>query len=105
MINKINGYIGLCQKAGYIVAGSDNLKDYEKKLYLVVIDKNYSDNILKIANQVKDKYKIDCIILNDSLDSMIGINNCKIIGIRNLGLSKAIIEKCADDYKKIDEVI
>ena len=39
-INKIRGYLNISQKAGYIIWGGDNLKDYTKKLYLVLYNPN-----------------------------------------------------------------
>ena len=35
-INRLKGIVGIANKAGYIVFGADNLKQYTKKLYLVV---------------------------------------------------------------------
>jgi len=86
--NKIKGYINIANKAGYLIIGADNLKNYNKKLYLMLADKTAGKNLFKIANL---KHDIPLVILDDFFD-YVGIENCKIIGIKNLGLSQEILK-------------
>ena len=88
-INRLKGIVGIANKAGYIVFGADNLKQYTKKLYLVV----KSDDIGKNSNKIIDMLNIDCVVLEKQIMQQItNSNNCKIFAIRNKGLSEQIIK-------------
>lgn len=88
-INKLKGIVGIANKAGYIVFGADNLKQYSKKLYLVV----KSDDIGKNSNKVVDMLNIDCVVLEKQVMQQItNSENCKIFAIRNKGLSEQILK-------------
>ena len=87
---KVKGYIGIARKAGYLIIGGDNIKNHKKKLYLVIFDKNSQKNTIKIVENAK---KNDIIALQvDNLADLTGIENCKIIGIRNKKISDLVIE-------------
>ncbi len=86
--NKIKGYINIANKAGYLVIGADKLKNYNKKLYLLMADKTAGKNLFKIARAKQD---IPFVVLNN-LCEYVGIENCKIIGIKNFGLSQEILK-------------
>ena len=102
MNSQIEGLLGLCRRANYLIIGSDKLKDYSKKMYLIVTNSNPSNNIQKIALQCSDRYKITAIELIDSnLGDAIGIKGCQIVGIKNLGMVNQILEKCSTSYKII----
>lgn len=87
---KIKGYISIAKKAGYLIVGADNLKGYNKKLYLVLADKSGGKNLLKIADSLKEQTK-DQVFFVENLDVLAQLYNCKILGIKNLGISQAII--------------
>ncbi len=87
-INKLKGYINISHKAGYLIIGSDNLKSYNKKLYLVLYDKSAQKNTLKIVEKLKEK-QIDIIVL-ENLEELTSIKNCKILGLKNKNLSELI---------------
>ena len=88
-IDKIKGYLNIAKKAGYVIIGGEKLENYNKKLYLVIYDKSAQKNTLKIVEKIKDK-DIKIIEL-ENLETLININNCKIIGIKNKNLSDIII--------------
>ena len=75
--DQLKGYINISRKAGYLIIGSDNLKNYSKKLYLVIYDKMAQKNTMKVVQEIAQKnisvLEIDC------LDNLTGIKNCKII--------------------------
>lgn len=87
---KIKGYISIAKKAGYLVVGADNLKGYNKKLYLVLASKQGGKNLIKIANSLKEKTK-DQVYFLENLEEISQLYNCKILGIKNLGISQQII--------------
>jgi len=93
-LNKIKGYINISHKAGYLIIGSDLLKSYDKKLYLVIYDKSAMKNTLKVVEKIKEK-NIPTIEVDD-LDNLTSIKNCKIIGIKNKNLS-SLIEKLFEE--------
>ncbi len=85
-LDKIKGYINISRKAGYLIIGGEKLKNYRKKLYLIIYDESAQKNTLKIIEQYKDKE----IISVKNLDEITSINNCKIIGIKNKMMSESI---------------
>ena len=97
---KIKNYLGLSRKARYLIIGADNLKNYDKKLYLILKDSSSSKTIEKVSQKFKDVETFEV----DNLGNLVSIENCKIVGIKNLGLSEEeahkIIEKQAMDTRQ-----
>lgn len=91
-MSSINNYLGLCRKANYLVIGADNLKDYHKKLYLLVVCGELTKNINKIIQEKVLEYDIPCIYMYEPFGNFIGVENCKIIGIKNKGMSEQILK-------------
>lgn len=88
-INKLKGIVGIANKAGYIVFGADNLKQYTKKLYLVV----KSDDIGKNSNKVVENLGIEWVEIEKQIMQQItNSDNCKIFAVRNKGLSEQILK-------------
>ncbi len=90
---KLKNYLGIAQQGGYIVYGGENLDSYTKKIYSVLCDKNAGKNSLKLAEKLKEKYKVSYV--ND-LGQLLSHTNTKLIGIRNKNLSE-IIEKMIEE--------
>ena len=88
-MEKIKSYLGLARNAGYVIIGSDKLDGYDKKLFLVLIDKSAGKSSNKIASRLREK-NIEVIYV-DNLEELSSIKNCKILGIKNKGLSEQII--------------
>lgn len=85
--DKLSSYIGIALQAGYVIQGSDKLSDYDKKLYLVLIDKSAGKNSRKVYNKLIERgiegYEVE------------GLGECnnksyKLIAIKNKGLSEEI---------------
>ena len=87
---KVKGYLNIAHKAGYLIIGSDNLRGYDKKLYLVLVDKTAGKNSKKIALSFEEK-GLKAIEI-DNLEELSSIPNCKIVGIKNKQLTEKIIE-------------
>ena len=99
---KLQGYLGILRKGDYLVIGADRLKEYNKKLYLVIIPKNASKNILKVSTHIANDYNIPVIeVPLEDMGECIGLNSCQILGVKNKGLSDAILNNCKDEYKII----
>ena len=87
-MEKIKNYLGLAKKAGYLVIGSDKLDGYKQKLYLILVDKTAGKSSLKIALRHKnDGVEVFEV---ENLDDLASIQNCKILGIKNNGISQEI---------------
>lgn len=85
--NKAKGYLGIANKAGYLIIGGDNLQSYKQKLFLVLVDVDAQKNTKKIAQKLTEKAEVLWI---DGLGQLLSIPTCKIVGIKNKGLSENI---------------
>lgn len=85
---KIKGYISIAKKAGYAIIGSEKLENHKKKLYLLLVDREAGKNTIKVADAFGDVEKITI----SSLAELVQIQNCKILGIKNKGISEQIIK-------------
>ena len=92
--NKIEGYLNICHKAGYLIIGGENLESYSKKLYLVLFDKTSQKNTLKVVEKLKDKVET---IEVENLSQLSKVENCKIIGIKNKKISEILISLLRND--------
>ena len=92
-LQRAKGLISIANKAGYLIIGSDNLKNYNKKLYLIVKNKSGGKNLNKIAQQNMLTTNCEVITLDENnFDLVVNIPNCKIVGIKNKGISDEIIK-------------
>lgn len=87
-MSKVQGYLNIAQKAGYIIWGGDILEKYNKKLYLVLYDLNAKKSTQKIITKLKQK-EIDVVEVAN-LGNLVGKPNCKVLGIKNKSLSDQI---------------
>ena len=89
-INKIKTYIGFSIRSGQVVYGLDNIMVCKKKIKLVVVSNSISENSLDKVKNVCEKKNLDMLLLSDSLENITKRNNCKVLGILNDELAKAI---------------
>lgn len=92
--NKLQGYLNIAKKAGYVIIGGEKLYNYNKKLYLVIYDNTSEKNTLKVIDKIKQR-NIPIFSI-DNLQDIVSIKNCKIIGIKNKNLSD-IMMQCISD--------
>ena len=92
--NKLQGYLKIAKKAGYVIIGGEKLYNYNKKLYLVIYDNTSEKNTLKVVDKIKQR-NIPIFSI-DNLQDIVSIKNCKIIGIKNKNLSD-IMMQCISD--------
>ena len=92
--NKLQGYLNIAKKAGYVIIGCEKLYNYNKKLYLVIYDNTSEKNTLKVVDKIKQR-NIPIFSI-DNLQDIVSIKNCKIIGIKNKNLSD-IMMQCISD--------
>ncbi len=92
-IQKIKGLINISNKAGYLIIGADNLKGYKKKLYLILRSSDSGKNLIKVSQEVQKN--TNCIIEDvdcEIFKKIVVIDNCKIVGIKNKGISEEVIK-------------
>ena len=88
---KIEGYLNIAKKAGYLLIGGENIKNailHNRKIFLVIYDPSIQNNSLKIIRKVEE-LSIPTKSLKD-LSSYIKIYNCKILALKNKKLSDII---------------
>ncbi len=87
-INKLKTYFGFCIKSNSILFGSDNVLKTRKKLDVVIFCNSATEkHIYPILNK-----GLKCVKLtNVALSELVERDNVKVVGIKNLGLSKAIL--------------
>ena len=90
---KISNYFNIANKAGYVIFGADNFKNYNHKMYLIIVREDAGKSLLKEANFVADKTlaRIYSICVED-FKEITRLDNCKLFGIKNKGLSEQIIK-------------
>lgn len=92
-INKIKGLVNISNKAGYVIIGADNLKKYNKKLYLILYSNDSGKTIQKVITNKKTLTNCEIIEIDaQEFSKIVSIDDCKIVGFKNLGLSKEIIK-------------
>ena len=93
-INKVCGLLGLCQKAGKIVFGTEASIEAinRNKVKLVLIATNASDRMKKnFYNNCKNKgINIYEVLSIEEMSRAIGQNNKAVICIKDINFSKAI---------------
>jgi hypothetical protein len=87
-INKLKSYFGFSIKSNSILFGSDNIIKTRKNLDVVIFCSTATDkHIYPIQNKGVKCVKLKSILLSE----LVGRDNVKVVGIKNLGLSKAIL--------------
>lgn len=84
-------------KAGKVSFGADSVEEsiIKRKVNLVILSEDSSDRTKEKFIEICKKYKLPIIIYGtiESLSKAIGKNNKAIIGIKDVNLSKSILEK------------
>ena len=89
-LQKVNGYINIANRGGYIIWGTDGLKGYTHKLYLILYREDYGKTIEKTLNRFSE---IDCIKLTvEEFNSIVSTDNCKLLAIKNKGISEQVLK-------------
>ena len=90
-MDKIKGLISISRKAGFAIVGGENLLSYDKKLYLVLLDASAGKSLSREVDFFcKSKGLVPVLVKN--LNEYTGIENCKVLGIKNKKLAENIEE-------------
>lgn len=90
-MNNLAGLIGIARKAGFVIVGGENLTTYTKKLYLLLLDKSAGNSLRREINFLAQKRNIELVEI-EGLSSLVGILNCKVLGIKNKAFSENILK-------------
>ena len=88
-MSSLEGLINIARKAGFVIVGGENLANYTKKLYLLVMD-NTAGNSLKREMQFLSSKRNIKILNVENLSKLVGIENCKVFGIKNKAFAENI---------------
>lgn len=92
MNNKLKAYLGFAIKSNGIVFGFDNLCETKKKIVLVVTDSTINPKVHAKLQALCDFKKWKIIQINsNTLFELLG-RNCKVVGITDNNLAKAIMD-------------
>lgn len=90
-MTKLETYLGFAIKSGKVIFGSDKLFDCKKKPQLVLICSSQNEKVTLKVFKFCENNNIECIKLKDSvLSELVKRENCKVIGIIDESLAKAI---------------
>lgn len=89
-MNKLKSYIGLCFKSNSVVIGQEQLKRYKKRIYLLILGQDASQNLKDLALRLSEKFACKCVQANTKLNEVTNLEGCKILGITNESLGKVI---------------
>lgn len=91
-LNKIKGYVGIANRAKYVIYGVDNLKGYTHKLYLVLYRQDLSKTVSKTISELQQKALPCCALDVEEFNYITNTTNCKIFAIKNKGISEQILK-------------
>ena len=91
-INKIDTYIRFAIKSRKIIFGLDNVKLQTKNIKIIIADNSLSEKSLRETKFISGKYKIPLLLREADLNQILNTTNCKVIGISDINLVKAILD-------------
>ena len=95
-MNKILSLLGLAKRAGKVIVGTDAVisKLQGNDLHLILVAKDASIATIDKIEKKAFYYNVKIIksFTSDELSDAIGSNNNKVLGIADLGFSKAILK-------------
>lgn len=89
---KIAGYLNLARKSNNLIIGTENLKKYNKKLYLIVLSKTAGKNAGAVAEKQKERTDCEIVVADIDLAEILNINNCQIVALKNKGFADMVIQ-------------
>ena len=90
--SKIAAYLNLARKSSNLIIGTENLKKYGKKLYLVVLGKTAGKTAGVVAQKQKERTGCEVVVADIDLAGILNINNCQIVALKNKGFADMVIQ-------------
>lgn len=89
-LEKIKAYLGFAIRSGKVIFGSDKLFESKKIPQLVLISATQNEKVTAKVIRFCEENNIRVFKLDSDLGAIIGRDNCKVIGILDMELAKAI---------------
>lgn len=99
MAGKVETYLGFCLRARKITLGSGSIDTLRKGVYLIILCSTASDNALKLAKKYAARHSCPLVICKCGLENVLHKDGCKMAAVRDINLTKAILENLDDDYE------
>ena len=90
MKSKVETYIGFAIKKGSVVLGCDGIKNYRKRMQLLLYTESLSDNSLSVLKEVSAR--TGCTLVQIADYDILKMRNCKALAICDKSLANAICE-------------
>lgn len=90
--SKIAAYLNLARKSNNLIIGTENLKKYNKKLYLIILTKTAGKTAEAVAQKQKERTQCEVVAENIDLAEILNINNCQIVALKNKGFADMVIQ-------------
>lgn len=98
--SKAESYIGFCIRAGKLTCGFNAVESEKKKVYLLILCGSASENAIKSALKLKNKFGCELAVTHGRLlEEITGKPNCKIAAVRDHNLAKAILSVTDENLK------
>ncbi|MBP1744033.1 MAG: ribosomal protein L7Ae family protein [Firmicutes bacterium] len=95
-MNKFYNFMGISKKAGYIKEGYNNCEELikKRKIYLIILSKEASENTKKKFNNYSSRYKVPVIsdLPKEELGRCLGLEEINIVGISDQKMAKQLIK-------------
>ncbi len=102
--NKIKTYIGFAIKSRKLRTGVNVIKSLNKGVYLLLLCKSASENTVSEAKSLAKKFGCKILVTaEDLLEDVVYKVNCKLAGVTEPNLAKAIYDNYIGDFTVIQE--
>ncbi len=92
--NKVFSYVGFAVRAGKVKIGIDNVLSAKKVPYVVLYDKTLAENSKKkLLSRCENVNPTFCVDMDDVFPG----KGCKVLGITDRNLAKAIIDNLEEN--------
>ena len=88
---KIKGYLGFAIKGRKILFGLDNIEEYKKTIYLIIIGNNLTEKNENKMRKLATRLNCALIKLDENFGDLIERPTCKLCALTDINLSKGII--------------
>ena len=96
MTDRILGLIGMMRKASALVIGEDRVSEavQQGRVKILMIPSDAGDSVRKYATHIVGNRRLQMIELpyqTEMLSAAVGLSNCQIAAVTDLGFAKAVI--------------
>ncbi len=95
-MNKFYNFMGISKKAGFLVEGYNKCEEFIKrrKLFLIILSKEASENTRKKFNNYSQKYRVPVIsdLPKEDMGKPLGLEEINIVGISDQKMAKQLIK-------------